>query len=42
MRNLVESAPISIEIPEINLLQGLELPEQIKQLSKYVAYIKVR
>ena len=42
LRNLVESAPISIEIPEINLLQGLELPEQIKQLSKYVAYIKVR
>ncbi|WP_296112324.1 serine protease [uncultured Alistipes sp.] len=41
LRNLIESAPISIEIPETNLLQGLELPEQIKQLSKYVTYIKV-
>lgn len=42
LQNLIESAPISIKIPDTNLLQELELPEQIKQLSKYVTYIKVR
>lgn len=42
VRNLIESAPISIDIPEVNKLQDLELTEQIKQLSKFVTYIKVK
>ena len=42
LRNLIESAPISIEIPTTNSLQDLELPEQIKRLSKFVTYIKVK
>lgn len=39
--NLIESSPISIIIPEDNLLIDKELPEQIKILSKYVVFIKV-
>ena len=39
--NLIESSPISIAIPEDNLLTEKELPEQIKVLSKYVVFIKV-
>ena len=42
VRNLIESAPISIDIPEVNKLQDLELTEQIKQLSKFVTHIKVK
>ncbi len=42
LRNLIESAPIFIEIPENNVLRDLELFEQIKHLSKFVTHIKVR
>lgn len=39
--NLIESAPISISIPENNTIGNLDLTEQIKCLSKFVTYIKV-
>ena len=39
--NLIESAPISIPIPEQNQLTGMDLTEQIKLLSKYVVYIRI-
>lgn len=39
--NLIESAPISIEISENSEIDGQELPDQIKTLSKYVVIIKV-
>jgi len=42
LRNLIESAPIRIEIPETSDLAGMELPEQIKRLSNFIVYIKVR
>lgn len=42
LRNLIESAPVHIEIPETSELAGMELPEQIKRLSDLVVYIKVR
>ncbi len=42
LRNLIESAPIRIEIPETSELDGMELPDQIKSLSNFVALIKVR
>ncbi|WP_297604055.1 trypsin-like peptidase domain-containing protein [uncultured Alistipes sp.] len=40
--NLIDSAPISIKIPNTNSISELSLPEQIKCLSKFVAYIKVK
>lgn len=39
--NLIESAPVTIAIPETNTIENLELTEQVKQLSKYVVFIKV-
>lgn len=42
LRNLIESAPIHIEIPEKSELAAMELPEQIKRLSDFVVQIKVR
>lgn len=39
--NLIESAPVNINIPENNTIENMELTEQIKQLSKYVVFIKV-
>ena len=39
--NLIESAPVTINIPENNTIENLELTEQVKQLSKYVVFIKV-
>lgn len=39
--NLIESAPINVAIPENNTLESKELTEQIKELSKYVVYIRV-
>lgn len=38
--NLIESAPIQVEYPTTNKLNGLGLPEQIKILSQYVVFIK--
>ena len=38
--NLVESAPIEIEYPTNNQLTGVDFPEQVKLLTKYVVYIK--
>ena len=38
--NLIESAPIKIDIPEKNELSGLDIPEQVRKLSKYVVCIK--
>lgn len=42
LRNLIESAPVHIEIPERSELAAMELPEQIKRLSDFVVQIKVR
>ena len=39
--NLIESAPISINIPKYNSIGNSDLTEQIKILSKFVTYIKV-
>lgn len=39
--NLIESAPVTIAIPETNTIENMELTEQVKQLSKYVVFIKV-
>lgn len=39
--NLIESAPVTINIPENNTIENMELTEQVKQLSKYVVFIKV-
>jgi S1-C subfamily serine protease len=39
--NLIESAPVTINIPETNTIENMELTEQVKQLSKYVVFIKV-
>lgn len=41
LRNLIESSPISIALPLNNKLKDLDLTQQIKQLSKFVVYIKV-
>ena len=38
--NLIDSAPIQIEYPATNQLNGMELTEQVKLLSQYVVYIK--
>lgn len=40
--NLIDSAPIKINIPTNNELSDKELPEQIKILQKYVAYITIK
>lgn len=40
--NLIDSAPILIKIPTKNTIAELSLPEQIKCLSKFVAYIKIK
>ena len=40
--NLIESAPIRIAIPANNELAEKELPEQIKDLQKYVTYITIK
>ena len=39
--NLMESAPIDVPISDVNTLEGRELTEQIKELSKFVVYIRV-
>ncbi len=39
--NLIESAPITISLPESTNLQGKDLTEQIKTLSKYIVFIKI-
>lgn len=39
--NLIDSAPVSIDINETNSVANLDLVEQIKILSKYVVYIKI-
>ena len=39
--NLIESAPITIPLPENNSLQGKDLTEQIKTLSKFIVFIKI-
>ena len=39
--NLIESAPISINIPKYNSIGNSDLTEQIKILSKFVTFIKV-
>lgn len=39
--NLIESAPVTINIPDNNTIENMELTEQVKQLSKYVVFIKV-
>ena len=39
--NLIESAPVTLNIPENNTIENMELTEQIKKLSKYVVFIKV-
>lgn len=40
--NLIESAPVKIEIPDENQLRTMDLPEQIRNLSKYVVCIKIK
>lgn len=40
--NLMDSAPVSIKIPNTNTISELSLPEQIKCLSKFVTYIKIK
>ncbi|MBP5397138.1 MAG: trypsin-like peptidase domain-containing protein [Bacteroidales bacterium] len=39
--NLIESAPISLSLPESTELQGEDLTDQIKVLSKYIVFIKI-
>lgn len=39
--NLIESAPININIPKYNSIGNSDLTEQIKILSKFVTFIKV-
>ena len=39
--NLIDSAPVSIDINETTSVANLDLVEQIKILSKYVVYIKI-
>ena len=41
LRNLIESSPVSIAVPSNNQIKDLDLTQQIKQLSKFVVYIKV-
>lgn len=38
--NLIESAPIAINVPSDNVVEEYELTEQVRILSKYVVYIK--
>lgn len=39
--NLMESAPIDIAIPDNPSLEGKELTDQIKEISKFVVFIKI-
>lgn len=39
--NLIESAPVNIDLPSNDKLAGKDLTEQIKILAKYVVFIKV-
>ncbi|MFI3239685.1 MAG: serine protease [Bacteroidales bacterium] len=42
LSNLIESAPINIENPSNNTLNGMEFTEQIKELTSVVVYISVQ
>ena len=42
LRNLIESAPVSISVPSKNTIAGMSLPEKIKRLSPYIVLIKIR
>lgn len=39
--NLIESAPINIALPEKNIIENVEFTSLVKQLAKYVVFIKV-